>query len=438
MRIRVKFWNSRTKQRSHLLSLNPNSINKHMGYVVNTPFGTINQGSWFALPDLGLTERAAQKVSSGQTTDLSKAITGDYGSGATGNWDTQKTINVPVNTPQVPINNPDPQRSTQPQNQVSISGNFMDYYPGWNQSSAQADFMAQYGGDIGRLAAAKGGGSSGGGSNDLLSQIESLYGPTLLALTEQENVAQGTRDTDIETANVNKQKSLDELLRQYNESSNVLGTQESNLIGARQQAIDLARRTLSAQRQQAMARYGTGSSTGGAVSEILNQEFLRGQYGVEKNYASELGNIQQKARAYKEAADQGEKYINEQSEIAIKQINGAFRQRMADIQMAKAQTDQGKTQMKIQILQDAINQTRAIQQRKQDMQDQLAMFKSQTDYQIKTGIASIQNKFAPYAGLTTSIDLPTFAPLPQTPAAIYNQYNPNPRKIDEFGNIINP
>ena len=38
-----------------------------------------NQGSWFGLPDFGVTEWLAKKASGGGTTDLSRAITGAYG-----------------------------------------------------------------------------------------------------------------------------------------------------------------------------------------------------------------------------------------------------------------------------------------------------------------------------------------------------------------------
>ncbi len=83
--------------------------------------------------------------------------------------------NITFDTPQKKItqttNQPRPQPQPQPQPQP-ISGNFMDYYPGWGSREAEADFKQQYGGDINRLAQAKGGGSSGGGDYNVPSAEE--------------------------------------------------------------------------------------------------------------------------------------------------------------------------------------------------------------------------------------------------------------------------
>lgn len=278
--------------------------------------------------------------------------------------------------------------------------------------------------------------NGGGGNNDIMNQIDSMYGPTMDALNQQEGVAAGYQATDTNQSNLNKAQSLQSLMDQYDSSMALIGGNESKLSSAAQQARDLGARNYTQLQNQAMSRYGTGSSAGGAISELLKNEYLRGSFGVETNYQDQLATLQSQAVAFKKASDEGSKYIQSQSQIELQKINDAFKKQMADISLIKGQTEAAKTQQKIQILQDSVNQTRAVAAQKQSMADSLAMFKQQTDYTIASGLAKIQsNPNYAYQGITSQINLPQQG----TQAASYDPnavYNPNQKRYDQWGNLI--
>lgn len=105
------------------------------------------------LPEFGISEALAQEPSPFQTAPTTTTYPQ-----STQPLQTIAPISRPTGT------TPTYQAPIQQQPQPQPSGDFMQFYPGWGEAEARANFQAEFGGDINRLAAARGfGGGDGGG-----------------------------------------------------------------------------------------------------------------------------------------------------------------------------------------------------------------------------------------------------------------------------------
>lgn len=88
-----------------------------------------------------------------------------------------------------------PQPQSQPQQQSS-SGNYMDYYQGWDANQAQQDFQKVFGGDINKLMTARGVNTSGSGggvdpNEAIRNQLSSSWDSYFRSLDDQYNALTG-------------------------------------------------------------------------------------------------------------------------------------------------------------------------------------------------------------------------------------------------------
>jgi hypothetical protein len=88
-----------------------------------------------------------------------------------------------------------PQPQSQPQQQSS-SGNYMDYYQGWDANQAQQDFQKVFGGDINKLMTARGVNTSGSGggvdpNEAIRNQLSSSWDSYFRSLDDQYNALPG-------------------------------------------------------------------------------------------------------------------------------------------------------------------------------------------------------------------------------------------------------
>lgn len=88
-----------------------------------------------------------------------------------------------------------PQPQSQPQQQSS-SGNYMDYYQGWDANQAQQDFQKVFGGDINKLMTARGVNTSGSGggvdpNEAIRNQLSSSWDSYFRSLDDQYNALSG-------------------------------------------------------------------------------------------------------------------------------------------------------------------------------------------------------------------------------------------------------
>lgn len=266
-------------------------------------------------------------------------------------WDQISSGGLKVPSPQ-PAPQPKPVSSAPPSNSPPVD---MKYYQGWNdQNAITADWAATWQQKTGQ-------GSGGDGSSDLTNQIDQLYSSSNKVYDEYLNkqlpqeldTAMSTIDTQKAQGERQARSALDEAMQDFQK--------QQELTGQNQRA---SQNTLMRQRnaavQQGLAVYGTGSNVGPAIFAIINQEFMRNSGNVNvaaQNSYSAIFSEQAKARRF---YDDYLTKLQEDVKIATKQAQDEYNNRSLQIQMAKAQTEDAKTQAKLALLQTLRDQAQSI------------------------------------------------------------------------------
>lgn len=357
----------------------------------------IHGGSWniggLQLPDIGLTEKISDlafgqgartglntsggsdlvmdKYQNPNTADLSKTGYNYVGEQAKAPYSSVKGVNTSQNT----TNNQTQQRQS---GGGGGGGDFMQFYAGWNPEAARADFMSQYGGDFGRLAAAKGGGGGGGGEADLASMISDMYAPALNALAQIESSLMGSRDTGITNTETDYTTGKDTINREQSELQASLDDQSRRLEKSGQSAFAEAVRNLNSLFQGLASRFGAGSSAGLAAGELVGQEFLRNQGKMREQLEQGRQQIGQETTKMKNYITDKVGQLDKWKRDAVAKINENFQNSMNEIAMRRGDIEANKTRDRISALQDAVNRARDVENREREFKMGLAQFAVET------------------------------------------------------------
>ncbi len=329
----------------------------------------VHAGSWsvfgIPLPDVGVTEflQGTKSTSPIQQQDIVKQ---------------QSLPPTGPSSPSYNYNVAPRQTTSQPQQQQQSSGNYMDYYAGWNPEAARADFMAQYGGDINRLAAAKGGGAGGAGGGSIEDLISSAYAPALQALTGIESGLQGSKTSALENVTADYGQGQKTITGEQKELEDALASQGQQLEKSGQSAYSEAIRNLNSLFQTMASRFGAGSSTGGASSEIIGQEFLRNQGNMRQQLESGRQSIASEGTKVKNYIGDKMGQLDSWKRDAVQKINDNFQSQMSEIALRRGEIEANKTNARIAALQNAVDQARQVEQRDKEFKMGLAQFAIET------------------------------------------------------------
>lgn len=163
--------------------------------------------------------------------------------------------------------------------------------------------------------------------------IESSFGRQLTPINQQETTQLQSQDKQEGVVNTGEQNALAQARQLHNELS-----------------------------QSGMAKYGTGSSAGAAVNELLGRQTAK-QFGAIGQEATtgrtaietERGNI--KAFAAQKRAD-----LTSQKEEAIRTLQSEFKRGMMQINQMKAQNESAKASARLELVQQAQAQAAQIEQ----------------------------------------------------------------------------
>lgn len=394
-------------------------------------------GSW-GLPDFGITEmftgnRTPQGGSNlfGPQQAIGPLVSPMPSSGPVG-------VNIPA-----PVYNPVPvQPQPQPQQQTS-SGNFMDYYGGWGQREAAADFLSTFGGDYGRLQQAKGGGGSQPQVQNFSQEISDIYNPAFQNLQNQENyLRQSQLPTAMGQIATNTQELQSNLQGQKAEAERGFISQQGVIEQNRESALASAIRGYKGVLQQSQALYGGGSSTGPAISELANQAYLQSAGGIQQAYSRSLGTILDAQSKTIDWVARESSRIMSASKQQEMDITSQFNSQLMQINNAKGQLDAAKNAAKLQLLQEAAALGNQVKQTRDNYLMQLAGWKEQQQFLIDKGITDLKQQYTTSIGSSSQFaaDAKTLGgiqPVTATPKPISTSYRYGQPK-DEWAEIINP
>ncbi len=202
--------------------------------------------------------------------------------------------------------------------------------------------------------------NSGNGTQSIEDLISEQYGPALEALRGIEGSLLTGKTESL--GNVESQFGTggENIGREQTELEASLAEQGRRLGESARGAYADATRAYNNLVQQGMSRFGAGSSAGGAIQELVNQEFLRsrGKMGQQEVQGQQdLGMEQTKLNNYI-AQKKGD--LDTWKNDAILKINENFRSSMDEIAFRKGDIEANKTRDKIAALQSAVNQANEI------------------------------------------------------------------------------
>jgi len=217
--------------------------------------------------------------------------------------------------------------------------------------------------------------SDGGSSTSGPSQgdIDAAYNPIFNSLNQVESSLRSGYEGDVQGVD----KRYGTYQKQYEDEGSKLTAdatdRQSDFNATIRSALEDAVRAYQALDQQRLARFGSGSSAGGAVGELAKQEFFRQQgktqqEGVkgEKEFAKEFANIGTFIAQKKADLDMWK-------EETLSELKKNLNSQLSNIQMQRGQTEANKAQARLSIIQDSINRARAIQDQDSAFRQQLAI-----------------------------------------------------------------
>ena len=203
-----------------------------------------------------------------------------------------------------------------------------------------------------------------GGNNDalakLLAEIDSSYNSGMDVLNTQEARLAPENAADIAnlTGRVDLQKTA--ATNEGTQLQSDITDQEKQQYGVIENAYQQALRARNALGQQIMSRYGLGSSTGGAVSDLASQEFYRQMGGLNEQKVNvgdqvmkEIGKVKLFTKGKLDELDQ---YKN----TAVDALKKDLADRLNTIATARADINTNKAQMRLSAIQDTISSAREI------------------------------------------------------------------------------
>lgn len=239
-------------------------------------------------------------------------------------------------------------------------------------------------------------------------QISAAYQPAIDALNQYQGVLGQGADTDI--ANIgtnvaNQSAKLDTEKQQLTEDAQ---TQQNTFNQQLQSALQDAIRSYNALRQQGNARFGNGSSAGGAVGELAAQEFFRQQGNTQQQQAQGNSQFATEFNRIGTFISQAKNDLDTYKNQAIDSIKQNLAQNLNQIAQQRGTIEANKTNARLGVLQNAQQQAAAIQaadtQYRQNLVTstlssmQQAAGRVFTPTEIQTNLAALQNAIFGSAG----------------------------------------
>lgn len=275
------------------------------------------------------------------------------------------------------------------------------------------------------------------GANDetakLMAEIENSVNEGYGLLDQQEKTLNEQYPTD-EANLVNKVKlQQDKATSEGDVLTADTTTAQDKQFNIIQNALEGAIRAYNALNQQRMARYGLGSSTGGAVGELAAQEFYRQQGGMNQekvNVGTEFAKEFNKIKLFtKGKIDELEQYKNE----AVQALKKDLADRLNTIATARVQVGQNKAAMRLSAIQDTIASAREIANQATTFRQTLAANALNNMQQVSgkvftpAEIKAIMNDYG-VSGFGTIGS--------NTQTTVNPNYYGKQQKYDEFGNLV--
>lgn len=224
---------------------------------------------------------------------------------------------------------------------------------------------------------------------------DAIYNPQFQALSSAEQQAKEGAVSLEGDVNTIKDATIKRLAGEEELANEKFALTEKKTENNKNSALDKAVRDYQALQQQGSVRFGAGSSAGRAMGEIAQREYFRNQGQVEQSYADIFGDIEQQKKAtmltFLNAREENELW----AKTEISKIKRQLSDQLESIKQTRFQVEANKTAKRMEALQQAFQEAKAIQLQKQQNEDAFNMWKQQQDYLIANKLVPQYNSYNP-------------------------------------------
>lgn len=224
-------------------------------------------------------------------------------------------------------------------------------------------------------------------NQNINSEIDSIYNPLNQALSNYQSELEKQRPIAIEEAKNQSVVTGNELDRSLNEYASNRDTAQKTVQDQYRSAYDQAVREANNLKQSGMSRFGGGSSTGGAISELLGQQFMRGSTQIKNTM---LQGINQ-AFAYYENAS---KFVNDKKlelnqalATEVKKLNSLYDQKRQEVEVQKYANDSAKQAARVDMLREQMANSQTLANQKNAAELELSIWKEQLKSTLQANLA---------------------------------------------------
>lgn len=172
-------------------------------------------------------------------------------------------------------------------------------------------------------------------------------------------------------------------------AQDILKQGETEATGRKESAAAAARKLYTEMQQGTQQRFGGMTSAGGAVSELLNREFMANMGDIKKTWSTAMDSIKMKAvdaeRDYSTKAMQLQTQVKGWQNDALK----AFNDNMAQINQRKDALEAEKANARLGVLQQLRNDTLQIKAAEKSYQQQLDLMREQAKLNLSSQADSV-------------------------------------------------
>lgn len=332
----------------------------------------IHSGSWFGLPDFGITEKVGSLLGSGRTSQGgsnifggSKAYVSPLPSGGSNN---SGAVLGASTQQQGPIGPPPP--------------------PSSGQSSGSGFAAPSPTGESGLLEQAP--------QAPQDSDFDGLVAGALDALNQAEGALQGNLQANLGDIDTRSSGLKSDIASAKDAQLQGLQAQRTREQGRADSAISEARRLASQLQQGVQSRFGGSTSAGGAVSEILGSQAIQSIGGLRQSLQETLGQIDLAEQNVQAEATRQLDQIEREMLSLKQQAQADFRSQLANIAQQRGELESRKAAAKLDALENYRQQVAAINARNLDFQRSVQAKAANAASQIAQFRNQAQNKFEAY------------------------------------------
>ena len=271
--------------------------------------------------------------------------------------------------------------------------------------------------------------------------INDAYAPALQYLQGLIPQVQANADTNKANTETRFGNYLQDVTDYGIQGNKTLDTGQYNLDQSNRSAYDLALNAYQALAQQRNARFGSGSSAGGAVGELAARAFAdaQGKLGV-AGTAAQQQIEQQRSQLGQYVQSQFAK-LKSDKEDAITQINQELQQVLGNIQSNQYTTEQQKTKDKLAALQQTRAMAQQIEQSDRQFQQTIQLYAArgpQGQYAYTPPTMAYNNMSAQGPGFTSGANVGGTTDINNFSGSTGNNYSKDAygNTIDQYGNIV--